>query len=361
MKTAENVQPLITGTFTAMHMWVVLILIFMTCSTSPAFPRYKNSNEDPESNCSECHGDFDGPMTTKGSVFPSDDKHVMHNKNSAMDADCGLCHTGSDRNPFLDSSDGIGGNGLGCSGCHEPLGLRAHHAANGVASCAPCHPGDGTPPAEGVDPPYYGVVDFGNHNVDNSCNDVALANTNENWTIGDFVGLDNDGDTLYDLADFDCGPPYHIVDIEVFENSVRISNEPHILTGVAPIILNQPNVITSTIEVTDPAGIILYIQGIDYLVTPQGSLTEIRRTATGSIPDPGSVLVSYTLARVIEIRWETVGGRTDILQASASLTNSFSDVGSPITNSGTVFMTNSVVEIGGAGNTNRFYRIRYAP
>ena len=78
-------------------------------------------------------------------------------------------------------------------------------------------------------------------------------------------------------------------------DTILISNEPHILTGVAPTTLNQPNVIDSTIEVTDPTGTILYIRGIDYLVTPRGSLTEIQRTATSSIPDPGSVLVTYRI------------------------------------------------------------------
>jgi hypothetical protein len=258
----------------------------MTCNTSPAFERYKNNAETPGSNCSQCHGDFDGPVTTKGSVFPSDDKHVMHNKNSAMGAACGLCHTGSDRNPFLGSSDGTTSSaGLGCSGCHDAVGLRAHHAVNNVEispgfTCYTCHTTDGPPPAEGIDPPYYGVT--ADSNVDNSCNDVATANINENWTIGDFVGLDNDGDNLYDLADFDCGPPYHIVGIEVLGNDVQIS-------------------------------------------------------------------------------WETVGGRTEILQTASSLTNTFSDVGSIVTNSGSTFVTNSVVETGGAGSANRFYRIRYAP
>jgi PKD repeat protein len=36
------------------------------------------------------------------------------------------------------------------------------------------------------------------------CNPDAISGRNENWTIGDFVGLDNDGDDLYDGADPDC-------------------------------------------------------------------------------------------------------------------------------------------------------------
>jgi hypothetical protein len=58
-----------------------------------------------------------------------------------------------------------------------------------------------TPPPENTKPPYYGTVDT---RADNPCNLVAESNINENWTIGDFVGLDNDGDGVYDGADSDC-------------------------------------------------------------------------------------------------------------------------------------------------------------
>jgi hypothetical protein len=282
MKTKRGAKRHIRCSAGTLPALIALILIFLNCSPSEGYTRYKNDAEDPGSNCSQCHSNFTDAVSTKGSVFPSDNKHEMHRSSANMNAACDLCHTNGDsRNPFLDSSNGTSNSeGLGCSGCHEGVGLRAHHAANGVTICAPCHPGDGIPPAEGIDPPYYGVT--ADSNVDNSCNDVATANLNENWTIGDFVGLDNDGDNLYDLADFDCGPPYRIVDVEVVGNDVQIS-------------------------------------------------------------------------------WETVGGRQEILQAATALTNTFSDVGSVITNTGTAFTTNSTVEAGGGANTYRFYRIRYAP
>ena len=39
------------------------------------------------------------------------------------------------------------------------------------------------------------------------CNPGQTVNANENWTIGDFVGLDNDGDVLWDaISDPDCMP-----------------------------------------------------------------------------------------------------------------------------------------------------------
>jgi hypothetical protein len=141
-----------------------------------------------------------------------------------MNTQCNLCHTtGDNNNPFIKSSDGTANNlGLGCRGCHNGDGLRAHHAINGISECAECHEEDGIPPAEDVQPPYYGTVDT---NVDDPCNGVLALNVGENWTTGnDFIGTDNDGDNLYDLADFDCAP-YQIVNIETVGNDIRISWE----------------------------------------------------------------------------------------------------------------------------------------
>lgn len=128
--------------------------------------------------------------------------------------------TSEDReNPFIGSSNGTANNpGLGCSGCHEGVGLHAHHAANGITGCAFCHPGDGAPPAGSVKPPYCQTADT---RADNPCNGAAASNTNENWSIGDFLGLDNDGNNLYEMADFGCGP-YRIVEIGVTGNNVDI-------------------------------------------------------------------------------------------------------------------------------------------
>jgi len=54
-------------------------------------------------------------------------------------------------------------------------------------------------------PPYFGTVDT---NADMPCNPGQTIDANENWTIGDFVGLDNDGDLMWDaVSDADCMPP----------------------------------------------------------------------------------------------------------------------------------------------------------
>jgi hypothetical protein len=260
---------------------VVFYLGFIALNSSFAYERYKNDAETDGSNCSECHGDFTDGTSRKGSVFPDDDKHEMHRGGNYMNADCNLCHSNGDsRNPYMDSSNGASGAGLGCNGCHNAEGLRAHHAANGITKCAGCHPDDGEPPAENVKPPYYGVT--ADSNVDNPCNDVLASNTNENWTIGDFLGLDNDGENLYDLADFDCGPAYQIVAIAIEGGNVRIT-------------------------------------------------------------------------------WDSVGGRSDMLQSAPSLTEPFSDVGSALIIPGVGITSTNAVEVGGVTASNRFYRIRYAP
>ena len=201
-----------------------LLFAAMACNTAYS---YKTYNGDGDPGCVECHGGFKDGLSTKGSVFPEDDKHEMHKGGSYMNTECNLCHTSGDgKDPFIGSSNGTDNNaGLGCNGCHNAFGLRAHHAVNDVEdsngdTCADCHPGDGPPPGEEEIPPYYGTVDT---NANNPTNDVLASNINENWTIGDFIGTDNDGDNLYDLADFDCGPAYQIAAIAIEGGNVRIT------------------------------------------------------------------------------------------------------------------------------------------
>lgn len=151
-----------------------------------------------------CHGAFTDATTQKGSLFPGNDKHTMHRASQEMNTDCDMCHTsGDNRNPFIGSSDVDGdgnANGPGCNGCHNGVGLRLHHNANGQTFCFDCHSNVPAPP-ENTNPEYYGTP--GTRATD-SCNGTMAARTGENWTLNDFVGLDNDGDDFYDAADPDC-------------------------------------------------------------------------------------------------------------------------------------------------------------
>ncbi len=191
-----------------------LLIAFGLCLPAQAFERY--------SSCASCHGSFTGPTSPKGTVFPSANKHTMHRSSSNMATACNLCHkSGDGRNPYIGSSDGTANNpGLGCVGCHLAEGLRAKHSRSGVSSCAECH-NDGPPAPENVKPPYYGTVDT---KADNPANGVALANTNENWSVGDFLGLDNDGNGLYDMADYACGP-FRVLSVGEEGSDLRITWE----------------------------------------------------------------------------------------------------------------------------------------
>ncbi|UCH74879.1 MAG: PKD domain-containing protein [Rhodospirillales bacterium] len=226
-----------------------LALIWAMAGAVPEAAAYSRYND----GCQVCHGAFTDSTSPKGSVFPGDDKHNMHRSSSEMGTNCNLCHTSGDgRNPFIGSSDGTAANaGVGCVGCHgreldagndgaspgRGAGLRQHHFNSAVTSCANCHsdanPANYTPVGENEMPQYYGTADT---NANGPCNEVATSGVNENWTVGDLEGLDNDGDGLYDGADPDCaantppvadanGPYSGTVDVPVaFDGSA--SNDP---------------------------------------------------------------------------------------------------------------------------------------
>ena len=178
---------------------------------------------------SSCHGNFTGSTSPKGTKFPSDSNHTMHNGSGSMNTDCALCHTGNpgDNPVSIGSSDGVGAvTGVGCSGCHVAAGLRKHHATRGVTACysggAGCH-GTGAsdnPPKENViSPPYYGTAYT---LVEHPANAAQVANTNENWSVGDFWGLDNDGNGLADQADYTIGP-FSILSTVQEGNDIRVT------------------------------------------------------------------------------------------------------------------------------------------
>jgi hypothetical protein len=196
---------------------VALVFLFSTAGGSHAYDRYNEG-------CQLCHGAFTDGTSPEGTLFPSDNKHTMHRSSQSMNTECNLCHSSGDANdPFIGSSDGTVDNpGLGCMGCHGRnedaghdsisdglgAGLRQHHDNAGVPSCLLCHsdssPANYTPVGEDVFPAYYGTVDT---NVDEPCNELQMADMNENWSDDlDFVGLDNDGNLDYDATDAVCVP-----------------------------------------------------------------------------------------------------------------------------------------------------------
>ena len=154
-------------------------------------------------NSASCHGSFRDSTSPKGTNFgAAGDKHEMHKNSSFMGTACGLCHTiNGDSGSMTTSRGDTGVAGHGCTGCHKGAGLRQHHRVTGASQCSGCHASPEVPPAENTNPPYYGTSAT---KANNACNPVETALLNENWTSGDFLGLDNDGDNLYDASDPNC-------------------------------------------------------------------------------------------------------------------------------------------------------------
>ena len=184
-----------------------------------AYESYHDPALNDEGYCVTCHPGFTGGR--------SDVLHQLHVSGDGVTTNCNLCHTGSGRdNPLTMWSFGDALNGLGCAGCHgrnygetisqdyqglptagDPkasgYGLRRHHALHDVTICATCHTPD-VPPGGEIFPesenaPYYGRTDvsLGGQPMD-TCTNEDTAND------ADTIGLDNDGDDLYELADPDC-------------------------------------------------------------------------------------------------------------------------------------------------------------
>jgi hypothetical protein len=248
-----------------------LLVLAAACFTGQAYPDY--------SGCATCHGPFSGSLSPKGTVFPSNSKHEMHRATTSMATACALCHTSPNPTPvYIGSSDGTTHNpGLGCNGCHQGPGLREHHNVNGITECYDCHTPE-TPQPESVNPPYYGTVDT---KVQNAGNPIPVANTNENWSIGDFLGLDNDGDNLYDARDPDV-TPYRIASATREGNNIRIT-------------------------------------------------------------------------------WVTAGGRRDGVQIADQAAGPYTNLGPVLTIPGMGQVTTNYLQVGGATNATRFYRLSVTP
>lgn len=260
---------------TALFFAAGFLLAAIGSNTCQAFLTYSGGTD---GGCIDCHGDFRGSTSTKGTVFPSAKNHEMHRASTSMATACNLCHISTaTRYPVtIGISAGTANNaGVGCTGCHEPAGLRKHHKINGATLCYDCHDPLETPQTENTRPPYYGTVDT---KANDPANTVMAANTNENWSVGDFLGLDNDGNDLYDLADYAVGP-YRILGVTREGNDMRVT-------------------------------------------------------------------------------WQTAGGRTNILQAADSVSGLYTNVGVSLKIQGIGLVTTNSLEVGGATNLARFYKMK---
>lgn len=199
-----------------LNMFLSCLAITLWSSGAIAFEQYSANRT--SGNCADCHGGFRASpyVSLADGVSWGDDLHDVH-RNTMLGGDCSTCHLASGRFPVMLNSS-VGGTGftpISCNGCHgraEPAaagqvvgaGLRQHHTRRGVAECADCH--DDANPAlfstagENILPPYYFKPDTAHLNKPT---DPCSLNGVENYA-GSALGLDNDGDTLYDGQDSDC-------------------------------------------------------------------------------------------------------------------------------------------------------------
>jgi hypothetical protein len=211
------------------------LLIFLatvfaaTVLDTSAYYRYTWNNPD-DTSCNTCHGEFRTTpyISLKDGISWGASLHDVHGLDM-LNGDCDVCHFGGVANPvFLGKSDGgTGMEPLSCSGCHGrrhdgwdhgtmgySFGLRMMHwiadiDVNGVSTrdCRRCHP-DADPnlatASEWSMPPYYEQPGLAHPAMPTSpCN--SPPGHDENFA-GSLLGLDNDGDGLFDMADPDCAP-----------------------------------------------------------------------------------------------------------------------------------------------------------
>jgi hypothetical protein len=241
---------------------LVTVAVLMTgASEALAYSTY--STDGSTGNCATCHGDFlaapyAGPPGGTGWTGE------LHNTHQDMvSRECKTCHNSAGRpGVFLESSTGAPGlAAISCVGCHgreedmgndsvslgRGAGLRQHHQNAGQTVCSGCHddadPANYTPVGEDVLPNYYAnpaTTDHPDMPTD-SCNPAGTENF-----AGTAIGLDNDGDGVYDTADTTCDPTA-VDDVYgvPFVDSV-LEEAPGVLKNDSP----NPEDVTVTAELT---------------------------------------------------------------------------------------------------------------
>ena len=213
---------------------LALVALAFWVPSADAYPDYTG--------CGACHGDFRASNYVSLMDGQSwGNLHDLH-RTTMLGGDCNVCHSGASRKPvyIASSAGGTGLQAISCMGCHGRsqdaghddtsgglgAGLRQHHTRAGQTDCQGCHsdatPANYTPVGENVKPPYYATPGTGHPNMPTDpCNANPTATGKETFA-GSLLGLDTDGNDLYDGADPACAaaPPKKMSRID-FDNDVK--------------------------------------------------------------------------------------------------------------------------------------------
>jgi hypothetical protein len=103
----------------------------------------------------------------------------------------------------------------------------------------------------------------------------------------------------------DLGGGYSVTDDRTRPGLNTVVNESQTLTDGVITFLDNPNVVLSTVVVTNTSGSITYHLTLDYVLIPHGILTEIQRVPSGSIPNGTTVYVSYQYQSSLPVEYGT--------------------------------------------------------
>jgi len=193
---------------------LVIATLVIWALPSSAYETYSQNRD--STNCQACHGGFQVANYVSLHDSAAWGTDLMSGHNSMISSACGACHQSSFFPVQLDESTGAGGlSAMGCVGCHGReesagqgseiigAGLRQHHFRAGVTVCSGCHsdsdPTSFTPVPENVLPPNYFTPDAAHPDKP-----TDPCNANGSESVFGPVGLDNDGNGIYDLEDPAC-------------------------------------------------------------------------------------------------------------------------------------------------------------
>lgn len=230
-------------------------------TTAEAYPQYSGGLG---GGCIDCHGDFRASNYTplaparQGVVWTAGlhNSHRSASPNNFLNSNCDACHSGNDTYPvLLGLSNAAAPFNQACTGCHDGPGTRNHHMGSQIYlqqvtgdTCADCHGAEPIGNEKTPLPPVYTAslgTTSGTTRINNPCNDGAEGTVFE----GSFfdvltVGLDNDGDGLYDQDDPDCQQQQANQPPQAADDAYS-TDEDTVLTVAAPGVLGND---------TDPDG-----------------------------------------------------------------------------------------------------------